>query len=42
LLVSQYLDFAEYQAKNGNIMTMQDWINKTKTFFELNNLKVLK
>jgi hypothetical protein len=23
-------------------MTMQDWINKTKTFFELNNLKVLK
>jgi hypothetical protein len=30
-----------YQAKNWNVTTMQDWINRTKTFFELNNLKIL-
>jgi hypothetical protein len=42
LLVSQYLDFAEFQARNWNIMTMQNWIDRTKTFFQSNNLKILE
>lgn len=42
LLVSWYLDFAELQARNWKVMHMQDWINKTKSFLELNDMKVLQ
>ncbi|NUJ98124.1 virulence RhuM family protein [Candidatus Gracilibacteria bacterium] len=41
LLVSGYLDFAELQARNGKVMKMQDWIDKTRSFLELNDMKVL-
>lgn len=41
LLVSWYLDFAELQARNGKIMKMQDWIEKTKSFLELNDMQIL-
>ncbi len=41
LLVSWYLDFAELQARNWKIMKMQDWIDKTRSFLELNDMKVL-
>ncbi|MCH2189110.1 virulence RhuM family protein [Candidatus Gracilibacteria bacterium] len=41
LLVSGYLDFAELQAKKGKIMCMQDWIQKTKDFLQLNDMSLL-
>ncbi len=41
LLVSWYLDFAELQARNWKVMKMQDWIDKTRSFLELNDMKVL-
>ncbi|PZM86501.1 cell filamentation protein Fic [Candidatus Gracilibacteria bacterium] len=41
LLVSGYLDFAELQAKKGKIMKMQDWVEKTKNFLQLNDMEIL-
>ena len=37
LLVGQYLDFAELQAKQRNPMTMKDWIEKLNSFLTLND-----
>lgn len=42
LLVSWYLDFAELQAKKGNIMYMKDWVKKTKDFLQLNDMGLLE
>jgi len=42
LIVSQYLDFAELQAKKWKLMTMQNWIDKTKSFLELNDMEILE
>lgn len=41
LLVSWYLDFAELQAKKWKIMKMQDWVEKTKNFLQLNDMEIL-
>ena len=41
LLVSWYLDFAELQAKNGKLIKMKGWIEKTKNFIELNEMGIL-
>lgn len=42
LLISGYLDFAELQARKWKIMTMQNWIDKTSSFLELNDMKILE
>ena len=41
LLVGQYLDFAELQAKQRNPMTMKDWIEKLNSFLTLNERDLL-
>ncbi|HPI91379.1 MAG TPA: virulence RhuM family protein [Spirochaetota bacterium] len=41
LLVGQYLDFAELQAKRRKAMTMRDWIEKLNSFLEVNEQEVL-
>ncbi len=42
LLVGQYLDFAELQAKRRKVMNMQDWIEKLDAFLSLNEHEILK
>jgi hypothetical protein len=41
LLVSQYLDFAERQARHRKIMYMADWKSKLDAFLQLNDEKIL-
>lgn len=41
LLVSAYLDLAEFQARRNQIMTMKDWLNRTNNFLESNSLELL-
>ncbi|MCU0915220.1 MAG: virulence RhuM family protein [Planctomycetes bacterium] len=41
LLVGQYLDFAELQARQRNIMYMADWKAKLDDFLRLNNQEIL-
>ena len=42
LIVSQYLDFAELQARSGKLMHMRDWIKKLDDFLTLNDRNILK
>lgn len=42
LLVTQYLDFAEAQARRRKVMRMQDWIDKLDAFISLNDGKILE
>lgn len=42
LLVGQYLDFAELQAKLRKVMYMKDWITKLDSFLSLNEQDILK
>jgi len=42
LLVGQYLDFAELQAKRRKVMYMGDWIAKLDSFLSLNEQDILK
>lgn len=41
LLVSQFLDYAENQARRRKVINMQDWINKTDAFIEFNEYEPL-
>jgi hypothetical protein len=41
LLVGQYLDFAEIQAKQRKTMTMKDWVAKLDAFLRLNEQDIL-
>jgi len=41
LLVNQYLDFAELQARQHKIMYMADWKKKLDAFLELNDQNIL-
>lgn len=41
LLVSAFLDLAEFQARRNQIMTMKDWLDRTNKFLESNSLDVL-
>lgn len=41
LLVSAFLDLAEFQARRNKIMTMKDWLERTNKFLESNSLDVL-
>ncbi len=42
LLVSQLLDFAEFQVKNQIIMTMRDWVKSLELFLKTNRVDVLQ
>ena len=41
LIVSQYLDFAEFQARTRKTMYMRDWARKLDDFLRLNDREVL-
>lgn len=41
LLVSAFLDLAEFQARRNQIMNMKDWLERTNKFLESNSLEVL-
>jgi len=41
LLVSAFLDLAEFQARRNQLMNMKDWLNRTNKFLESNSLEVL-
>jgi hypothetical protein len=41
LLVSAFLDLAEFQARRKQIMNMSDWLERTNKFLESNSLDVL-
>ena len=42
LIVNQYLDFAELQAKRRRQMTMKDWTVKLDDFLRLNDMEILE
>lgn len=41
LLVSAYLDLAEFQARRNQVMMMKDWLERTDKFLESNSLELL-
>lgn len=41
-IVSMYLDYAEDQAEQGNVMTMKDWIVKLNAFLQFNQKDILQ
>jgi hypothetical protein len=41
LLVSAYLDLAEFQARRNQVMLMKDWLERTDKFLESNSLELL-
>jgi len=42
LIVSQYLDFAEFQARTRKVMYMRDWVKKLDDFLRLNDRQILQ
>jgi hypothetical protein len=40
-IVSMYLDYAEFQANNGKIMYMRDWVSKLDSFLQFNEQEIL-
>ncbi len=41
-IVTMYLDYAEDQAEQGIVMTMQDWVEKLNAFLQFNQKDILK
>ncbi len=41
-IVTMYLDYAELQAKNKQVMYMKDWVNKLDAFLQFNEKEVLE
>jgi hypothetical protein len=41
-IVSLYLDYADFQAKNGVVMYMKDWIEKLNNFLKFNEKDILQ
>ncbi len=41
LLVSAFLDLAEFQARRNQIMNMNDWLERTNKFLDSNSLDIL-
>ena len=41
-IVGMYLDYAELQAKNNRVMSMQDWANKLNAFLQFNEKDILE
>jgi hypothetical protein len=37
-----YLDYAEFQAKKGQIMYMKDWVEKLDAFLQFNEQDILQ
>jgi hypothetical protein len=42
LIVSQYLDFAEFQARTRKVMYMRDWVKKLDDFLRVNDRQILQ
>ncbi len=42
LIINQYLEFAEFQARTRKVMHMRDWSKKLDDFLRLNDRDVLK
>jgi hypothetical protein len=42
LIVTQYLDFAEFQARTRKVMYMRDWARKLDDFLRVNDREVLR
>jgi hypothetical protein len=40
-IVTMYLDYAEFQAKNKKMMYMQDWVEKLDSFLQFNEKEIL-
>ncbi|MCK9474266.1 virulence RhuM family protein [Sulfurimonas sp.] len=40
-IVAMYLDYAEFQAKNKQVMYMKDWVRKLDAFLQFNEKEVL-
>lgn len=40
-IVTRYLDYAERQARWGNIMYMQDWVDRLDAFLQFNEEDIL-
>lgn len=40
-IVTMYLDYAEFQAKNKQVMTMKDWVVKLDAFLQFNEKQLL-
>jgi len=40
-IVTMYLDYAERQAKRGNVMYMKDWVNRLDSFLQFNEEEIL-
>ncbi|AFV97817.1 MULTISPECIES: virulence RhuM family protein [unclassified Sulfuricurvum] len=40
-IVTMYLDYAEFQAKNKQVMSMKDWVAKLDAFLQFNEKEVL-
>lgn len=40
-IVTMYLDYAEFQAKNHNAMTMNEWVEKLNAFLQFNGQEIL-
>jgi hypothetical protein len=40
-IVTMYLDYAEFQAANGKVMYMRDWISKLDSFLQFNEKDIL-
>jgi len=40
-IVTMYLDYAEFQAKNNKIMYMRDWVAKLDSFLQFNEKEIL-
>lgn len=41
LLVSAFLDLAEFQARRNQLMNMKDWLDRTNKFLDSNSLEIL-
>ena len=41
LLVSAFLDLAEFQARRNKLINMKDWLDRTNKFLESNSLDTL-
>lgn len=42
LIISQYLDFAEFQARTRKLMHMRDWMRKLDDFLRVNEREILQ
>lgn len=41
-IVTMYLDYAEFQARNKQVMTMKDWVAKLDAFLQFNEKEILE